>query len=827
MEIENPVAVIHRPSVHVSVKSAIRRAAFAAAALATVTGAQAADPQAAADEGLAEVVVTAQFREQNVQDTPLAITAISAGMLESRSQTNISEMTSQAPNVTLKQSSAMFGPAITASIRGVGQGDFNPAVEPGVGIYVDDVYYATLTGSLLDLLDLERVEILRGPQGTLAGRNSIGGAVKLYSRAPQGDDTATISATYGSRNRQDLRASADFAITDTLFARVAGVSKKQDGYVARVDYGCANPGNPYGIVSLRATTAGCVVDHDSNVNFSALRAALRWIPTDNLEFNLSADYTSDHRNPTGVVLLDYRTTGINPQQWANIQPAKPPGAWQNATGAAFVVPYGSYYNYAAFYNSPHSFTGWVPVNGAYDTSYNGAPLVDYPLAETRPRAGQWFDGWGTALTADWRISDNLALKSISAYRAYESGFSNDNDLSPLQSSIGDGTLPFHSFSQELRLNGSFGEGRWEYTLGAFYMDQTSRYQSWQDLRYTSNYPLQFQQNDVVNADTQAVFGHLGWNATDQLTLTAGVRYTEEHKDYTFVRLTRDGAVHPFLGALNGVRSDYDGDKVDYRAAVQYRWTDNLMTYLQYATGFKGGGISPRPFVPTQAQPFEPEELSAWELGAKTDLFDRRLRVNAAVFQSKYKDIQFGLQQCPPPGPAAPCGQVANAGDATVRGLEIEGVVRPLPGLQLDASYSYIDFEYDRISPAVTSITLAMTAPNMPENKWSIGAQYEISLGDWGSLTPRIDVNYQDEMYTNASNTNAFSATSNIIDSYTVANARLTWRDGQDKWEGSLELTNFTDEYYLLSRADQYPGAGHTDGVPGRPREWALTIKRKF
>jgi iron complex outermembrane receptor protein len=232
-------------------------------------------------------------------------------------------------------------------------------------------------------------------------------------------------------------------------------------------------------------------------------------------------------------------------------------------------------------------------------------------------------------------------------------------------------------------------------------------------------------------------------------------------------------------------------------------------------------------VPSQAQPFDPEELNSWEVGAKIDFFDRMLRVNTAVFHSKYKDIQFGLQSCPPPGPAAPCGQVANAGDATVQGIEIEAVARPLAGLQLDASFSYADFEYDRISPSVTSITLAFTAPNMPETKWSVGAQYELSLGDLGSLTPRVDVSYQGEMYANASNTNAFSLVSNYIDSYTLANARVTWKDGQDKWEASLELTNFTDEYYLLSRADQYTGAGHTDGVPGRPREWGLTVKRKF
>ncbi|MFM1887621.1 MAG: Colicin receptor precursor [Pseudomonadota bacterium] len=768
-------------------------------------------------DDLAEVVVTAQFREQNLQDTPLAITAVSAAMLESRNQTNITEITNQAPNVTLKQQGAQFGPSMAASIRGVGQTDFNPAVEPGVGIYVDDVYYATLTGSVLDLLDLERVEILRGPQGTLAGKNSIGGAVKLYSKAPQGDDSGSVQATYGSRKRMDLRASGDFAISDTLFARVSGVSKQQEGYIDRIDYGCAFPNNAFGIPAARATGAGCVVDRDSDVNFTAVRAALRWLATDDVEVNLAADYTSDRRNPTGMVLLDYRTT-ISAPAWANVQPIYDANPANNVTGTPFVTGKGSYRTYATFTSAAGGYNGLIPVGGAYDTTYNGTTLANYPLLESRANPGMFFDGGGVSLVVDWKLSDSMAVKSITAYREYSSGFTNDNDQSPLSSQLGDGTLPFHSFSQELRLNGAFADGKAEYTVGAFYMDQTSRYQSAQDLRYTSNYPLQFEQNDVTNADTKAVFAHLGYNFTDQLSLTTGVRYTEEHKDYNFVRVSRDGTVHPFLGSLNGVRSDYNGDNVDYRVAAQYRWNDDLMTYVQYSTGFKGGGISPRPFVPAQATPFNPEKLNSYEAGAKADFFDRKLRVNTALFYSKYKDLQLGLQLCP----TAPCGRIANAGDATIQGAEVEIVLRPVDHLSIDASYSYIDFGYDRLSSQVTAYKLSYVAPFMPETKYSAGIQYELGMGDHGTLTPRVDLSYQGGIYTNGNN-----QPTNYIDAYKLLNARLTWKQDEGKWEAALELTNITNEWYLLSKGDAFTGAGSVDGQPGRPREWGLTVKRKF
>jgi iron complex outermembrane recepter protein len=775
------------------------RVAFAVRVILATSAASVAFAQAPAEEdGLEEVVVTtAQFREQNVQDTPLAITAMSAALLEARNQTNITEITNQAPNVTLKQQGATFGPSIAASIRGIGQVDFNPALEPGVGIYVDDVYYATLTGSMLDLLDLDRVEILRGPQGTLAGRNSIGGAVKLYSQKPKGDDSGYLAATYGTRDRVDLRGSADFALAENLFARISGVSKRQRGYIERRDYGCDFPNS--GIPRLRSDIGNCVVDYDSDVNLEAVRGALRWVATEDLEFNLAVDYTHDDRNPTGTVLVNGSTT-VRP----NIQPV----SGSAFSLAPFVVPDGSYYNYASYYNPPG-----VATSGA-------------PLLESRPEPNQFFEGGGVSLGVNWSLSDSLTLDSITAYREYDSGFSNDNDLSPLASSIGFGTLPFHSVSQELRLNGAFADD-FEYTLGAFYMDQQSTYESFQDLRYTG--PLQFQQNDVVNADTQAVFAHLSYHLSDALTLTGGLRYTDEHKDYTFVRKTRDGLPHPALGILDGLKSPYDGNNLDYRVAAQYEWTEAVMTYARVSTGFKGGGVSPRPFIPGQAVAFDPETLDSYELGIKSDWFDRALRLNASVFYSEYSDLQLGLQTCPQfGGTGSPCGAWANAGDAEIKGLEIESVIRPFEGFLIDASVSYLDFEYTSINPAVggptrpAGIQLNYRPPYMPTRKWSIGMQYEIGLGDYGTLTPRVDASYQGDLYTNGNN-----LATNRIESYTLGNARITWRAPEDKWEAAVEVTNLSDEYYFLSRTDQFTAAGHSDGQPGRPREWAFTIKRKF
>ncbi len=193
-------------------------------------------------------------------------------MLEARSQTNLAQITAQTPNVSLRPAGSSSGSALVAFIRGIGQTDFNPSVEPGVGIYVDDVYYSTITGNILDLLDLDRVEVLRGPQGTLAGRNAIGGAIKLFTRKPDGSDDMSVSLTKGEFNRTELKGAAGFTLVeDKLYMRVAGIAKAIDGYVTRLDYACANgsppPGTPGGLPTY-AQCFGCELGTEGGQSYT-------------------------------------------------------------------------------------------------------------------------------------------------------------------------------------------------------------------------------------------------------------------------------------------------------------------------------------------------------------------------------------------------------------------------------------------------------------------------------------------------------------------------------------------------------------------------------
>jgi iron complex outermembrane receptor protein len=782
------------------------------------------------------IVVTAQFREQLLQDTPLAITAVDAATLEAKNQTNLAQVADAAPNVSVRPQSGAFGPSVSASIRGIGQNDFNPAFEPGVGIYIDDVYYPQLTGAVFDTLDLERVEILRGPQGTLSGRNSLGGAIRLYSRKPDGDSSGFFEASYGSRDYLALRGAADFALTDTLFARVSGVSKQQDGYVDQIDFGCANPGRG---IAAREQSGDCTIGQLGGIGYQAVRGILRWVPTDDLEFTVIGDYTNDDRTVVGEVLLD--TVGLNNP---NVTPGVP-------FDDRFIC--GRFCNYMSNFNPAANFVALVPGDpfGA-----NGTPLAEFS-GSNRSK----YEGWGLSGTLEYDFSDTFSLVSITGYREFESSFFSDPDLTPLYIQAGDNQLDNWSVSQELRLNAEFGE-RLFATLGAYYFEQKTTYNSAQDIRYVPVYPLQFSQPDPTWADAQAIFANVIFEATDQLNITAGLRYTEEGKEQTYYRLNFDGTVNRFLDpfgaaygigyagadtadvnrngnrtetvtALSGLTAVYAGDRVDYRLSVDYRIVPEAMVYATVSTGFKGGGSNPRPFNAAQVIPFGPETLTAYELGLKTDLFDRLVRLNLSAFYNDYKDIQIGIAQCPD----TPCAARLNAGDARVKGFEAEFSAAPIEYLALDASLSYLDFEYveDSLDPRAAIPPFGNNpggvSPDDPAStppwKATAGAQYEIQLGDAGTLTPRMDVVYQDRQYVGASNLPT-GRQRNYLPSFTAVNARLSWQNADEDLLVALELTNLTDEYYFLSIVDgRGVGTGFRAAQPARPREWQVTVRKNF
>ena len=788
-------------------RSAAPIAAAALAAYGSAAFAQNAPPANGAGNTVGEVVVTAQFREQSLEKTPIAITAVNSQMLEQRNQTSLADVTAQAPNVTLAPNGAAFGSSMVAFIRGIGQTDFNLALEPGVGIYVDDVYYPTLTGSLLDLLDLDRVEILRGPQGTLAGMNSIGGAIKLYTQKPNGNDGGYIEGTYGSLNRLNARGAADFTlIPDQLFVRISADTENHDGYVTRYDYACTHPGSN---VPTHQSGDGCILGHDGSQAVANGRIAVRWTPNDKLEVNAAASFTDDHSGVQANTLLKVAPGSLGEATYTigtNGQPV--------FFGPQFIPtnPYTSYGTYTS--NACSLIFGCDPY----------APITVPPINYMKEGNGD--------IDIAYKLANNLTLRSITGIQYYENQFAEQTDASPVGVEILLQRQVHHSLSQEFRLNGNFGT-LLDYTIGGYYIDEDGGLNARVGLPWVG---FDFEHGpDSTPANSKAVYGDATWHILPKLDLSAGIRYTEDWKDYTYYRHNADGTDITNPAGYNGILTGLNGytappfsdSRVDYRVALQYQITPDIMAYVDTSTGFKGGGVDPRPFVPTQAVTFEPETLTAYEGGLKMFLFDHKMRLNLAGFFNYYNQIQLTLDSCAAQSggnAAIPCALPANVGDAHVKGLEAETEIHPIGGLEIDGSASYLDFKYTSLEDqASTGITLGMTTPYTPKWKWSLGAQYAFDLNGHGSLTPRVDASYQSAEFANPVNDPNW----NQINAYTVFNARLTYRAPTGGWSTWLEVSNFTNKLYYLTLFDLHSTAGYVNGQPAMPREWSLTIKKTF
>jgi iron complex outermembrane receptor protein len=809
--------------------------------------AAAADAQDASDD-LDEVIVTAQFREQRLQDTPIAITAVNAEMLEARGQTSIAQVAAQAPNVSLRPQPQNGGSGLIAFIRGVGQTDFNYALDPGVGVYVDDVYIPTLSSSLLELMDLDRIEILRGPQGTLAGKNSIGGAIKLFGTKPKGDGSGSLRASYGTLNELNIRGMADFAITDNLAMRVSGMSRGRDGYVAMLDYGQTHPNsnvpqsNTRGIGNSDYATMG-------GQNIVAGRTALRFTPNDQLEINLTADYTREKSEAIPTVLIAAGAvcalptcTTFNPNSTGNSNSSGNPwlpGKNGNAVNMSCAfVPAGAY-----GCDTGGNLLGWDPRYVSYSNFLDGgegttqAPFKPYAALPITEFQGSGFHG-----NLSYDISDSLQLVYIGSYRKYESKFGQDQDATPIPVAQLDNQLNHHAFTSEVRLNFEAGGGMVEGTVGLFYLDQKGTYTARVDLNYVDPVIDFIHGPDTTPSTTKAVFGTATFHPMDAMSITGGVRYTKDKKDYTYYRSNPDGSLpngfdcfvqngpysepNCLLAGIYGITGSFKGNRTDWRVVGDYRFTPGFLAYASVSTGFKGGGVNPRPFVADQRLSFKPETLTTYEMGFKSDLLDRRLRLNGAVFLNKYKDITLGKAVCPESSLPSPCLRPDNIGASDVKGLELEASISPVAGLSFDASLSFLDFEYT--SPLDSQGNLVNTGipgsaitPYTPEKSYSVGGQFDHDLAA-GTLSFRLDGSYQGRLFTNAENTPWARMPGRFL-----ANARVTWSDNDGDWKTSLEVQNLFDKYYFQSVSDATTSLGLVTGVPGLPRTLSVSFERKF
>ncbi len=747
----------------------------------------------AVEEETGEVIVTARRRNEALQDVPIAITAYSGELLERQGAVDITDIGDTTPNVTIETSRGTNS-TLTAFIRGIGQQDPVAGFEQGVGLYLDDVYLNRPQGAVLDIYDVERIEVLRGPQGTLYGRNTIGGAIKYVTRRLANRPTFGVRGTVGTYGQLDAVASASYPIADMFRVGASVARLTRDGFGTNFTTG----------------------DDNYNKNVAAARVSAEFGRDENALFRLSADYTRDKSNPRGGHRL-----------------------------------------------IPGMFSGAAVLDDEYDTRGG----LDDPEQKVISK--------GIAGHGQINLAEGVTVKSITAYRK-------DNSKTPIDFDTlltVDVDVPAiyrnKQFSQELQL--VYDRGPISGLLGAYYL-KADAFTAFDVRLYTTAPTLPgltaLTQGDV-GTKTWAIFGDFTYDFTDQFSVSAGGRYTNDKRDSEVLRQTlilggseAFGGAPPFNnGTIIATTSNFEGKRTDKaftpRASVSFKPNRDHHFYASYAKGFKGGGFDPRGQTTAAADTdgdgvrspqeiydymaFDPEKVTSYELGWKGSFLDKRVFAGLALFNANYTDMQIpGSVGCVINGQPNFCGVTTNAGKARIRGVEFEGNARLFgnpgaPRLNLGWSLGYLEPEYQEFLTAVTfdqnsgaplakpvlvNIADFREIQNTPKWTASTSLSYTTPLYD-GELNLNSTLSYR-------SKSQQFELAVPGLDQkgFALLEAGAVYELPGGHWTVGLHGKNLTDKRYITSGYNflrQNPFTGDfilANGTPGRSstlgREGVLT-----
>ncbi|MEH3105803.1 MAG: TonB-dependent receptor [Sphingomonas fennica] len=810
---------------------------------------------------LPDIVVTATRQATNVQSTPLAITAVTSENLVQRGLTNAADLAGIIPNASFRRSQGIYGPGVSAFIRGIGQLDTSLAQEPGVAFYVDDVYYPLLFGSLFDLLDLDHVEVLRGPQGTLFGRNALAGAINLVSRQPSlSEARGYVEATAGNFARRDFRGGFNLPITGTLAINLAALSKERLGYQKRLDFRCemVRRGTPelagtfpFSDANLingsnRSTPDDCTIGRLGGENVRAGRGQLLWRPGPDVSLTISADYVRDNSDAPADSLLSINpaTANTNANLRSLFNRYTAPGGPTFFYDSRFLTG-NPYTTYATFADPVPAGTA-IPGNSFYNGSNFRGGIRNAPISRLR--------NWGVSGKLVYGVAEDIDLTLVGGYRSITATYPFDVDGTPLALENNRNDVAQQNFSGEFRVS---GKRSWiDWVVGLFYYeaDGTQRFAGTSPYNNT----LRYQTNDYTPR-SKAAYANVVIRPFDKLGITLGGRYSDDKKPVNFYSVI-DGttaASTVYAPATTG-STIFDINlakkRFDWKLGLDYHLADRTMVYASAATGFRLPGFNARPFQATQVGQFPGEEILSYELGVKTDLFDRRLRLNATAFYTDYKTriqtIAGAEYLLDPAGrPVAgnqvtvPAGQegvticqAAPAGTqgfqcisrtfyvnipGKVKGIEAEIEASPVERLTLSASIGYTHFTAPDLKarPATANRRLLQ----IPDWTASAGIQYEIAASALGgTITPRLDWLYTDDLVYSVTRTQTNQP------SYSVFNGRITYRNDDHGATVALSVTNlFNKFYYRNIFVYEDIGFPQVNGQPAPPREWSLTLAKRF
>jgi len=723
---------------------AISTVLFGAALPAAAQQAQAKDKETAA---LEVIQVTARRTAENLQTVPVAVTSIGAEDLKQKGIENITSVQQYSPNTTL-QVSRGTNSTLTAYIRGIGQQDPLWGFEPGVGIYIDDVYMARPQGAALDIYDVERIEVLRGPQGTLYGRNTIGGAVKYVTKALSGDNEFAVRGTLGSYGQQDLKLSGQTAVTDKLFIGAAGAVYKRDGFGTYLNTGAEN--------------------YDKDIVTG--RISLQYQALDNLRFAFAADDTQDDSNSKG----GHRLT-------------------------------------------PSLLTKEAPPSNVFDSN------TSMPEDNSVETSGQ-------SLTMTWDVNADWTIKAVSAKREGVTDTNIDFDSTRLASLDVPAFYEDEQTSHELQFLYNSDQLKFASGIYSFSGEACGAFGT----VIVAGAGVTVENGGCVDTDSIAAYAQGSFQYNDQWSFTLGGRYTEDDKDANVFRYMYLGNKHPRIsgGTVLQVQTDFTNsasfNHFSPRVGFEYQANDSVMYYGSYTDGFKSGGFDMRAVKslnPSADQPYQPETVDTFELGVKSEWFERRLRLNAAVFSSAYDDMQVTVQRAVGNNVAS---QVLNAASASIDGLELEATLAATDALQLNLIVGYTDASFDEVrvfdipSQSVIDVSNLWSFANTPKLTGTVGGKYVMEVGG-GELVLNAAMSHR-------SDTQIFELPSMLdFGSYTLFNAGATWYAPDGHWDVSLQGRNLGNKEVRIAGYNFALLAGEQTitGYYADPRTVSLSVGYRF
>jgi iron complex outermembrane recepter protein len=744
-------------------------------------------PASAFSAAIEEVIVTAQKREESLQKAPIAITAFTSETLADIGAYGLRGIGEFAPNVRVL-STAGSSVTATATIRGLSSAEPAFAQDPKVGFYLDGVYLSKNSGTIFDIVDLERIEVLRGPQGTLYGKNTTGGAINLISKKPSGELHFKQLLTAGNYGLFRSSSTLDLPAYNDVSVKLGYMTTQHDGYVKN-----ENP---------RATE-----DLDSADN-SAWRVAVRWEP--------NQDFTGD----ISYQFIDAESVTYH-GQLTYVDPA--------------VADLPVIASFSPFVLIPPSQN---PFRQALDSGAVSKDRLD--KLNLDGQGVERYDITDIAMHLSWQIG-GIELRSITGYHELDgSALGGDQDggswsipFAHFGTFAVGGDKKYHeSFSQEFQLLGDALEDRLHYVAGLYYFDENAKEENnrWNLLIALPGGVISgfdsgvlVEQNALlgpppgglgeeytIDNQSWAAYGQVTYTPEafdERLSVTLGGRYTDDTKEAAII----DASPHWV--------EKQDWSNFNPTLTVEYAFSEDVNGYVKVASGYNAGSHPVRAGNPTAfALTADEENLVDYELGLKSMLFDQRLRLNVAAFWYDYKDLQVNDFQ-------AGATVLRNAGQATLRGVEIEALARPTDNLELTLGYGYLDFEYEEFVVGGVDISDSAKAPFAPENTVQASAAYTWPLEkSCGEVQARLDLSYTDE-YT-------FNPTlflHDAADDRTLLNARLSWKEiplPQGSLEVSAWVQNLTDEEYREFGTD-FGALGFSTNSFGDPRTWGVDLRYEF